>query len=84
VQETYSQSEVCPGICTPREAYNNDDPLTRKFKDYVYDEKGFITCGFCGRPWRGMLKRCPECGGYFKGPKPYRPMKFALECEACE
>lgn len=84
MQETWKIEETCAGPCTPREIYNNYDPLTRTFKEGTMDEKGFHTCGFCGKPWRSELKQCPDCGVFFKGPKPYKPLKFALECENCE
>jgi hypothetical protein len=88
VQRTYSLSETCSIYepCTARELYQKDDPKTRRGPEEFHpiDSKGFMICGFCNRPYREPMKKCPECGKYFQGPKPYRPKNFELECEACE
>jgi uncharacterized C2H2 Zn-finger protein len=84
MQERFKIEDTCAVPCTARELINQQDPLTRRIPPYTRDEKGFLICGACHKLLRSQLKICPECGWLFRGPKPYRPLKFDLECEACE
>jgi ssDNA-binding Zn-finger/Zn-ribbon topoisomerase 1 len=94
VQITYSLTETCETwdeSCPAKQLWRLDAEQKRAQgilptlpNKQVIDEKGFTTCNFCGKQARGQLKQCPECGKFFKGPRPYKPRNIDYECEACE
>jgi len=92
--ETFLYRETCGYAkdCTVRELDVKKAVEAVKTKDYngyrttykgmKQDEKGFRYCGYCQRIGRDQLVKCPTCGKYFRGPKPFFPVDF--ECENCE
>lgn len=92
----WTKEQTCPGpnLCGASErceAERKEIKTDEERLAWVYkwraknpntDDDPFYICFDCGRYRRDQLVQCPECGKYFKGPRPNFP--FDYECENCE